>query len=196
MRVDVDRVGDRMSLVVLFVVLGASLSLNIMLGWKLTAGPSLRIAGIRPGAVVPRFTARTAEEDVVVTVDLSDQPATVLYVLSPKCAWCARDYDNIVALAAAASGRFRFIGISVTADGLKEHLQERPLPFDVVFLDSPGTIDGLDLSVTPQTALVGPDNMVERVWIGAFDGKKQEEIENEFNVRLPGVTAAPGAVGE
>lgn len=63
MRVDANRVGDGMSLVVLFVVLGASLSLNIVLGWKLTAGPSLRVAGIQPGTVLPRFTARTAEED-------------------------------------------------------------------------------------------------------------------------------------
>jgi hypothetical protein len=111
---------------------------------------------------------------------------TVLYVMAPGCSWCARNLDNIRALASHAADTYRFIGISNTAKQLDHYLASTPLPFPVEIIDLEHAPEGLNTSTTPQMALVRPDGRVAKVWIGALGGSGQAEVEQFFHVRLPG----------
>lgn len=153
--------------------------------------PSINQPGIRLGSWVPGFFARDIH-GVDVAVDLTGGLPTVLYVLSPACSWCDRNYDNIVALATMLSDRFRFLGLTDSerydAALVESYLQEYPLPFDTLLVES-SRFD-LDLSVTPQTVVVRPDGEVQHVWIGALFGRRLSYAEYVFNVRLPGLSAS------
>lgn len=158
-------------------------------GAESETGAVLRIAGIRPGDVVPRLTVRDVS-GMESTVDFTGDAPSVLYVFSSTCVWCERNYDNIVALAASSS-RFRFVGITEDDRGvLDDHLRERPLPFEILVVKDFSNVEGLDLSLTPQMALVGVDGIVEHAWAGALFGRALGYAEHVFGVRLPGVTAS------
>ena len=144
------------------------------------------IPGIRPGSTVPNLLARSIT-GASVAVDFDDVP-TVLYVLSPICEWCERNHANIVKLATEVSDRFRFIGIfdsTYSIDLVRGHLQDYPLPFDVLMVNSSDL--GLDLSVTPQTVVVVSDGLVQHAWNGALFGRSLSYAEYVFDVRLPGL---------
>lgn len=44
------------------------------------------------------------------------------------------------------------------------------------------------LGATPQTIVVSPEGKVIKNWMGAYSGDKAREVEEYFNVRLPGLT--------
>lgn len=143
--------------------------------------------GIQLGSVIPPFQARHVDGSLA-PVDFSPTgPSTLLYVLSPLCVWCEVNHHNIVALATEVSPHFRVLGVSPGGRRLKEHLDDYPLPFDVLVMDPPDTPAALDLSVTPQLALLGPDGDVERVWLGAWFGDTLGAVEDAFGIHLPGL---------
>ena len=47
----------------------------------------------------------------------------------------------------------------------------------------------LGLGSTPQTIVIAPDGRVLKNWIGAFGMPVQTQVEEFFDVRLPGLTA-------
>lgn len=149
---------------------------------------ALASAGVRPGDVMPKLTARTIDgKDIV--IDFAGDMPSVLYALSPTCRWCERNHDNIIALATAASSRYRFVGISDDNNGLLEqYLHDYPLPFDVFVANFSG-IKGLD--GTPQTVVIGPDGVVTHAFAGVLMGHMLSYAEYVFDARLPGVTAPP-----
>lgn len=158
---------------------------------RTVGGQSVDRPGIRPGSVVSRFVAHEVN-GVTVTVDFTDELPTLLYVFSPECAWSDRNYDNIVALATMLSSQFRFIGLADSeygAEVVASYLQEYPLPFDALLLDSSRA--GLDLSVTPQTVVVRSGGKVQHAWNGALFGRKLSYAEYVFDVRLPGLSGPP-----
>ena len=184
----------RRSLVALLLIFAVSIAF-FFLDW--TVGEqSFGRPGISPGSVVPGFIARDVN-GVEVTVDFTGELPTLLYVLSPVCSYCDSNYDNIVALATMLSSQFRFMGLAnseYSAKLIASYLQEYPLPFDVLLLDSSA---GLDLSVTPQTAVIGSDGRVQHAWHGALFGRKLSYAEYVFDVQLPGLrTPPPMAEGE
>lgn len=152
--------------------------------------------GIRPGSTVPDLAAHEVDGNRVV-VEFTNPMPTVLYVISPDCDWCKRNHGNIVALWNAVSGQYRFIGISDSEhdrESLESYLQEYPLPFDVLVLDSSRA--GLDLSITPQTVVVDFGGIVMHSWPGALFGRALSYAEYVFNVRLPGLEdPVSGAAG-
>ena len=148
-------------------------------------GAAVSLGGIRPGDVMPRLSGRTALTGKDVVISFAGDIPSVLYVLSPVCIWCDRNYENIVALAEGASGRFRFVGISEHAELLPDYLRRHPLPFDVLALDF-HDVD-LDLLATPQTVSVGRDGVVVNAWLGVMYGRALAYAEHFFGVRLPGL---------
>jgi len=169
------------------VVVVASMVCAFLFGrWASSPPVEIRSAGIQPGATIPTFVARHVDGARDVTVASSGDAATLLYVLSPTCSWCDANYDNIVTLATAVP--HQVLGVAPSLAGLAEHLDAHPLPFDVVVVDSPPP--ALDLRVTPQLALLGPEGYVERVWVGAWSGDTLSAIENAFGVQLPGLALA------
>jgi hypothetical protein len=181
----------------LFLVLSLSLSLNVVLGWRIRALEATAQApprgGVKVGIHWPVIGALDGEgRKIAIGYDAS-RP-TIVYVLSPKCQWCKRNYRNVRALAEANKDRFRFVGLSTTSDGLTDHLLASPLPFPVFALD-PADRRPADLgflAATPQTLVVDRSGVVEKVWVGAFlDGSPTaESVQSFFGIHLPGATVS------
>ena len=162
--------------------------------WRTDAARTPAHPGIRPGSTVPDLAAHKVDGNEVV-VEFTNPTPTVLYVISPGCDWCERNHRNIVALWNAVSSQYRFIGISDSEhdrDSLESYLQNYPLPFDVLVLDSSRA--GLDLSITPQTVVVESGGIVMHSWPGALFGRALSYAEYVFGVRLPGLEDSVSSV--
>jgi peroxiredoxin len=125
-------------------------------------------------------------------IELAGSRQTLLYVFSPHCGWCTRNQPNIKALTEKVKERYRVIFLSLTDRGLQEYLHTNPLVFEIYSKPSAEAVAAYKMEITPQTIVLSRDGRVERVWQGAYVGRQKEEIERYFDVRLPGLTAAPG----
>jgi hypothetical protein len=134
-----------------------------------------------------------ADAPVVLATDLSGRrltigmgvEPTVIYVISPTCGWCARNTANMMALWGQKGDHFRFVGLALRGEGLKEYLSKNPLPFDVYVADAK-TIASYGLGATPSTIVVSKDGKIARKFNGAFERSKAT-VEAFFGVNLPGL---------
>jgi len=180
------------ALTLFFTVLTLSLALNVFLGWRVRGLRAIlnqerRQVGISMGtdlSSLPVFdvAGRTTR------IDFNANIPTVVYVLSPSCGWCRLNEHNMQVLAARKSSEFRFIGLSSTAENLQQYVSAGHAPFTVYVAGSAESTPGLDFRTTPQTLVVSPRGVVQKVWIGAFDGSRKREIESFFKIELPGIT--------
>lgn len=176
---------ENLGSLVLVAMLTISLSSNVALGIKVRNLQNPQM-GIRVGARIPRLPVLD-QAGAKAEIRFDDGRWSVLYVMSPTCAWCARNLSNIRELASAAGAKFRFVGVSTTAAKLDEYLKSTSVPFPVLAVDASRIPDGLSLTATPQTIVIGPDGRVGKVWMGALQGSAQAEVESFFKVRLPGL---------
>jgi len=179
----------------LLLLLLASLSLNVYLGWKVKQTPTASsvppiTARISPGLKVDPVTAVGLDgKQLTIAFDTTDKP-TVFYVVSPSCIWCERNKANIGTLTATKGNDFRFIGLSLAESGLKEYVDRHHLNFPMYTRLTSGTISSLGLGGTPQTIVISPDGRVLKNWIGAYTEQLQPEVESYFGIQLPGLTRA------
>lgn len=176
------------------VLLTASLSANVYLGWRLrTNAPHRTLAPheLALGTHLPIIRGADAR-GLPLTIDWSDPRPTVLYVFTPKCPWCKRNLDAIKALIAARQDKYRFIGITLSEAGLEEYLSSSRLGLPVCKKVDSEVARTLGLNATPETILVSPSGTVMRVWKGAFLRRTRSDIEQTFGVRLPVVEVHPG----
>jgi hypothetical protein len=89
-----------------------------------------------------------------------------------------------------AKNSFRFIGLTLSDQNLATYLESHQLDFPIYKTVAPESIEMLGLASTPQTIVIRSDGKVLKNWVGAFTGRVQPEIEQFFNVRLPGLTEA------
>lgn len=185
--------GENFGVLLMAGVLIGSLGLNLNLGLTIRAMKAPPSAGgVKVGSVL----------SVIPLADLPGKPRqialtkgrrSVLYVMSPDCVWCARNLGNIRALAGGVGERYTFIGLSNTSNKLDAYIASTPLPFPVVVPDKGKLPKGLDLKATPQTVVVSENGTVEKVWVGAFGGDIQADVEKYFGVQLPGLPKAAPA---
>lgn len=124
------------------------------------------------------------------TLRFNERQPTLLYFFSPTCAWCERNWDNLRTLAAASSGRFRVVAVARETD-LREFVGSHQLPgIDVNGGLSSEAYYALALSSTPHTLLVSAEGIVSHDWVGAYQGTAVREIEDLFDISLPGVRPA------
>jgi len=172
--------------VVLMTVLALSLSLNVFLGWKVSArGGALEPDRLAVGSRVAPLSVTAGGTSAPTELRFDEGLPTVMYVLSPDCHWCRRNENNIRTLAERSPG-FRFIGLTSSTAPSGD---ARPaLPFPVYTL-SPADLkrNALKIRGTPEMIVVGGDGTVTRVWAGAFAGDTEDEIEAFFKVDLPGL---------
>jgi peroxiredoxin len=171
------------------IVLSSSLALNLVLTWKIlglrresagTAGPELRI-----GMQLPAIIAST--NGTLQVVQLSDhrQP-TVMYVYSENCSWCRRNLANISELASTKKEEYRFVGVQLADPnrlGVREPLA---MPFPA-FSTRWEYIRQLGLRGTPQTLVISEDGKLLKSWFGAYMAGTQQEVEDYFKCKLPGL---------
>jgi hypothetical protein len=174
--------------IALIAMLAASVTVNVFLGVELRKNTTIRRAGVQVGARIERVPIIEGGTPTELTV--SDKRWTVLYIMSPTCRWCARNLEAVRALGRAAGSRFDFVGISITTSKLDSYLATTPLPFRVNAIDVKRPVKNVETSVTPQTVVLRPGGVVDRVWVGAYLNATQKEIESYFGVSLPTVSAS------
>ncbi len=181
----------------LLSLLALSVTLNVAAAWHLLhASPqqgktqSQSEFGATPialGAKAPEIYAAGPEGRRL--IERPGQRALVLYVMAPTCGWCVRNTPNIKKLAESRASDYKFIGLSLAADGLPSYLRDHPLPFPVYVADQ-ATIDGYGLGTTPSTIVISQAGRVAKKWNGAYAPAWIGTVEGYFGVKLPGL--APG----
>jgi len=137
----------------LLLLLIASLSLNVYLGWSIKQGGSVpqNTPTLSPGMKVDQVTALgTDGKPLTIFYNHTDKP-TVFYVITPSCIWCRRNQANINKVAETKANDFRFIGLSLAEPGLKEYIEEHHFKFPVYAGLTAKTLQSLGLGSTPQT---------------------------------------------
>jgi len=101
--------------------------------------------------------------------------------------------DNLKALVDQENGRYRFIGLSLSNEGLAEYVAKNDLNLRIYSGLSDETKRAYKLSGTPETIAVSTEGKVLQSWMGAYVGEQKKEIETYFNVTLPGLRELPKA---
>ncbi len=174
----------------LLLLLVASLSLNVYLGWKVKRGNVQDdTVKLSPGMKVDPVTAVGLDGKLVTISYNGTNKPTVFYVITPSCIWCRRNQTNIDTLAETKANDFRFVGLSLAEAGLKEYVEEHHLKFPVYARLTAETIQSLGLGGTPQTIIVSPEGEILKVWAGAYVDSLRSEVEAYFGMQLPGLTS-------
>ena len=175
----------------LLAVLAGSVLLNVALAHRLRQWNRLFAASpdamLQTGTILPPFQA----DDLLgnkhtVAYDQPSKP-TVLYVFTPPCGWCLRNMDSFKALIAQKGSEYRFIGVSLSKEGLKEYVASHGLEFPVYSGLPSETQKTYKMGGTPQTIVISPQGRVVKNWMGAYVGTQKSDVENFFHISLPPV---------
>jgi hypothetical protein len=110
---------------------------------------------------------------------------TILYVISPRCIWCARNTANVAALYQQKVGDYSFVGLSLDEKDLAAYLGKHSIPFKV-YVAKPETIAAYGLGATPSTIVVDAGGLISQKFNGAWL-KSQAKVESFFGIKLPGL---------
>jgi peroxiredoxin len=182
-------VGNNVGTAALTTMLALSLGLNVYLAGNggLTPRPK-PVVPLKVGASVPSSISMEDAAGKPVRLNFADDTRpTVLYVLSPQCGWCKRNEENMKALYAADSDKYRFVGVSLVSQNLAKYVSDKREPFPVYLLTSKDVMQQLHVAGTPETVVVGPDAKVIHAWEGVYVQQNQAEVEKYFGVKLPGL---------
>ncbi len=186
---------ERATQLVLLLLLTASLGLNAVVAHRLRRLEA-RVGPARPpplavGAAVPPIVA-TGLDGRSDTIAYAGSPRlTVLYVFTPQCGWCAKNMDNFKTLLRAKAQDDRFIGLSLSEEGVADYVRTHELTLPIFTSLSSETISAYKLGGTPQTLVISPAGRVVKNWSGAWIDKQKADIEAFFQVQLPGLSPAP-----
>jgi hypothetical protein len=184
----------------LVLLLVVSFGLNIALArrslyWRERAqeratGQRLRSATPIEETVVPVLKGKHLDGSEAVVEFKRSGPPTLLYLMSPSCGWCARNFANFKALVEQTKTRYRVVALSTTDAKLREYASDKGLTalgVELVVNVPQDVLDAENLRGTPQTLLVSPDGKLVKRWQGAYT-QTQREIEITLGVHLPGLT--------
>jgi peroxiredoxin len=146
-----------------------------------SSAPALKV-----GDTLPPFSAHDLR-GAQVTLRFEQRP-TILYIFSPKCSWCDRNFDNAIELSKQTESRYNFVAVSLDDTTLIEYIQRNHLRWTVLTNVSSSTMTSYRLGVTPQTIVVGPNGVVLHSWTGAYSPPTVSEIQKTLAVRLPGLS--------
>jgi hypothetical protein len=118
-------------------------------------------------------------------IEFSGPVPTIVYVFSPQCGWCERNWPGVRALAEQVRGPYRVVALSLASRGLAAQSEGLGLSFPVYSDPSPESQSAYRMGATPQTLVVSAGGRVERVWVGAYAGRVKAEVERFFDVTLP-----------
>lgn len=176
----------------------AASTLFLALQIKHASPPAPAPTQLTAGSVMPALVGRGLNGVGASVTYGSDRRPTVLYVFSPGCAWCRRNMANLHALMQADRDRFRWVGVSLVADGVQPYLAANRLAFDqVVANPSPASRAAYHLGPTPDTFVLGPDGRLEKLWPGAYGRESaRASIASFFGVSLPAWPAPDQAANQ
>jgi hypothetical protein len=168
-------------------------TLNVLLARKINAlrqvEANLKAVGnLQPGETVSALEAKTLDgQSVSFPYGASELPI-VIYVLSPACKWCEKNQRSVEMLANSTSNKYRFVALSLTSNNLKQYLEEKNVSFPVYTELPLTTYSTYKLgNGTPQTIVVSSEGKVLKNWQGAYSDDLKREVEEYFNIELPGI---------
>ena len=181
---------------ILTVLLILSVGLNVLLSRKVQevtdVSKLLRLKldspVLVPGAKAPEFSAYELDGNKAFLNYAEVNVPTVLYVFTPDCHWCARNLGNIRSVVDGGSGRFRFLGVSLTDKNLPSYLIQNKLPFHVYQSPTEEVRIAYGFNSTPSTIVISPSGSVLQYWKGAYSEDLAAEVESYFQVKLPGLS--------
>jgi hypothetical protein len=142
---------------------------------------------INPGDLVPPIQANDLDgHPVKVDYSASSLP-TIMYIFTPSCSWCTRNLENVKRLVDQTADAYHFVGLSLSADELRDYVSQNNLGFPVYCGVSAETISAYKMGGTPRTLVVSAEGRVLKNWFGAYGGDIKREVEEYFKVTLPGV---------
>jgi peroxiredoxin len=185
--------GPRRATIYIALALAMSVALNVILAHRVRSMTHERSAQITDyqlqiGTTVAPIQAKHfgGQQEIVSYQDTTQ--FTVIYVFTPACTWCARNLDNFKALVHDKKNEYRFIGVSLTDEGLAEYVTKNQLKLPIYSGPSLETLKSYKLGSTPQTIVISPEGKVLQDWLGAYIGDQKSQVESFFHVNLPGVT--------
>lgn len=194
--VEIKRVQLRsLPLIILSVLLLCSAVLNVVLARRIknfnyaiaylkTELSSAR--GLRPGDMAPTIQAKDMNGQPATLTHLESDSPSIVYVFTPSCAWCVRNLDNVRTLFIQTKSNYRFIGLSLSSNGLREYVSQYGLEFPV-YSDPIGATASAYKGGTPRTLVISSQGKILESWFGAYTGEIQQQVERYFKTRLPGV---------
>jgi hypothetical protein len=172
------------------ILLALSVGVNVLQAQKIRAMTS--VAGTRGpliGSKARRFEGRSPDGHAI-DVGFDARVPTVIYYFSTKCGWCARNWLNIEALAAGANGRYRVVAVTAEA-GILGYVEGRDPRVEFVEGLNEETLRAYRFTATPHTVVVDGAGLVTHEWKGAYMNGTANQVEDLFDVVLPGVSAPP-----
>lgn len=142
---------------------------------------------LTPGAVLLPIEAKQLDGRAAFIEYKSSELPTILYVFTPPCGWCAKNVSNVKTLAERIKGRYRVIGLSLSATSLREYANKHGLQFPIYSDPSPQAVISYRLGGTPETLVISTEGKLMRDWKGAYIGLNKKEIEDYFGVELLGL---------
>lgn len=118
----------------------------------------------------------------------ADTRSSLVYIFREGCVWCSRNMANIRSLAAAAEPRYRIVGLALSDMQLRDYVTQNKLTLPVY--EDAKNADGTPFEAdgTPETLIVSPSGVIRQRWLGAYAGDTEKQIEQVFQIRLPGLS--------
>jgi hypothetical protein len=173
------------------ILLALSVGVNVLQAQKIRAMTSL--AGTRGpliGTKARPFEGRTPDGRAI-DVGFDARVPAVIYYFSTKCGWCERNWANIEALAASANGRFRVVAVT-SEGGIKGYVKGRDPRVEFVEALNDQALQAYRFTATPHTVVVDGSGLVTHEWKGAFMNRIANQVEDLFDMVLPGLSAPAG----
>jgi len=178
-----------------FAMLLGSVVMNVVLAHRLREFSNLlgksSEQALKPGTRVAPFEAIDLEGQAQTVIYSNVAKPTVLYIFTPPCSWCARNMNNFKELVARKEGEYRFIGLSLSKDGLSKYVAKNELRIPIYSGLSKEMERAYGLGGTPQTIVVSPEGRIVQNWVGAYVGGQKSQVEAFFRTSLPGLIPAP-----
>jgi hypothetical protein len=141
---------------------------------------------VREGERVEAIDLRTTQKSAMHIDWGVGGRGTILYVMSPDCVWCLKNLDAAKSAYQQASLLgYRFIGVSLRADGLNEYLLRYRIPFPTYIDQNRSAERTLKVIGTPETLIVSPSGTVQKVSVGVYTGRNAEEMEKFLGSKTP-----------
>jgi hypothetical protein len=149
------------------------LGLNVLLLHALRQQKDLTEAcrgllGVAPGVRLPDLKG-TDLQGHSVSASTTGPQKTILLVFSPNCGYCKKNWPNWQSLLSQLdrSVNVAFVNVTSTLDTsflARQHIQN----YRVLERVEPALKQEYRLTSTPQTIVIGPGGVVEKVWIGVL----------------------------
>jgi peroxiredoxin len=186
----------------LAVSLGQNLVLSLGILRLSTAKAALTTAEAEPagpktGVKVPALDAQRLNGSRENVEFASDKRPTLLYIFTPSCSWCAKNLNNLKAIADAAARSHRVLALSLDPN-VDEYIRKTGLTIPIYVNPSEKMFRPYGLGPTPLTVVVGTDGKIIKSWVGAYSGAIKTDVEAYFSVKLPGLVGqlAPSITNE